>query len=384
MHSSIASASANKQHTFIEDDGIRYLYQNLENGLILLLITTKHSNVLSDLESLNICSRLVHEVVCNSSGFGNFTVAKASSAALLLAGALGSTGGLGGGSNSQFNLQPQQQQQSIGASAINEAEIRKKTFELIFAFDEVFSGVNGRNELVSLNAIGNILNMESHDELIQDMISKNKEREAKEAAKLKSKQIELQRKEALKQQQLQSKFIGSGSSGIDNNSNPFFSASAPSENLYASPVLTATSMNSSNAPASTGRGMKLGASAAAAATNRKESLKGKGLSQPLASNTKEANIPPRGNHSISSPSSSIPQSSFPFVVTIEEKINLLAHKDGGIDSMEVKGDLLVRVNDEHGSKANIKLDLSKKDSRLQLKVVLDKRNNFISLDTSKY
>lgn len=48
--------AGNKQHTFIETDTVRYVYQPIEN-LFLLLVTNKASNIVEDLETLRMLSK---------------------------------------------------------------------------------------------------------------------------------------------------------------------------------------------------------------------------------------------------------------------------------------------------------------------------------------
>lgn len=48
--------AGNKQHTFIETETVRYVYQPIEN-LFLLLVTNKASNIVEDLETLRMLSK---------------------------------------------------------------------------------------------------------------------------------------------------------------------------------------------------------------------------------------------------------------------------------------------------------------------------------------
>ena len=47
-----------KQHTFVDTDSIRYVYHPLDSSLYLLVLTNKQSNILEDLETLQLLTRL--------------------------------------------------------------------------------------------------------------------------------------------------------------------------------------------------------------------------------------------------------------------------------------------------------------------------------------
>lgn len=108
---------ANTQHTTFETTEVRYVYQPLED-LYILLITNKASNILQDIDTLHLFARVVSDM-CKSA---------------------------------------------------DEREILSKAFEILGAFDEVVS--MGYRENVNLMQVRNVLEMESHEEKIQEIIAK--------------------------------------------------------------------------------------------------------------------------------------------------------------------------------------------------------------------
>ena len=105
------------QHTYVETETVRYVYQPLDD-LYMVLVTNKNSNILEDIDTLCLFARLVPDY-CKSN---------------------------------------------------NEREIAKNAFELVMVVDEVISV--GYRENVDLGQIRTIMAMESHEERIQAEIEK--------------------------------------------------------------------------------------------------------------------------------------------------------------------------------------------------------------------
>ncbi|XP_064956267.1 coatomer subunit delta-2-like isoform X2 [Musa acuminata AAA Group] len=57
-----------KQHTFVETENVRYVYQPIE-ALYLLLVTNKQSNILEDLDTLRLLSKLIEKNKGDKGGF---------------------------------------------------------------------------------------------------------------------------------------------------------------------------------------------------------------------------------------------------------------------------------------------------------------------------
>ncbi|CCC08378.1 unnamed protein product [Sordaria macrospora k-hell] len=135
------AADSGTQHTIVEQDNVRFVYQPLDE-LYMVLITNKQSNILQDIDSLHLFAQVVTST-CKS---------------------------------------------------LDEREILRNAYELLSAFDELVT--LGYRENLTISQIKTFLEMESHEERIQEIIARNKELEATEERKRKAKQLEMQRKES--------------------------------------------------------------------------------------------------------------------------------------------------------------------------------------------
>ncbi len=133
--------------------------------------------------------------------------------------------------------------------AMSEPAILHHSFDLLCAFDEVVS--LGYKENVSLSQVRNVLEGESHEEKIQEIIARNKEAEAKEELKRRAKQLEMQRREQQKRSQGQGYNSMGGMAG---GYTPAPRYEAPAVNEYRAP----SPAQPVSKPAFKGAGMKLG------------------------------------------------------------------------------------------------------------------------------
>ncbi|KAL1458643.1 hypothetical protein WDU94_008777 [Cyamophila willieti] len=291
--------SSGKQHTFVETDSVRYVYQPLEK-LYMLLITTKTSNILEDLETLRLFSRVIPEY-CRT---------------------------------------------------LDEAEVTDNAFSLIFAFDEIVA--LGYRESVNLAQVRTFVEMDSHEEKVYQAVRKTQEREAENKMREKAKELKRQRMESAK------KFPKTGISG--GSSNPYFSSSSYSS-TPAAPVLETTSDSSSirssyiaqtQKPALSAKAMKLG-SKSHDVESFVDQLKSEGekvISGPALSKVS----------SLSSKIQSTNISNMDSVhLRQEEQLVISVGRNGGIEAFELHGLLTLRISDEKYGK--IKVLLNNKDTR---------------------
>lgn len=150
---------ARSDHTFIETDSVRFVYQPMESGLFLVLTTTKDSNMLENLDTLRLLSKLLQEI-CHANPATS----------------------------------------STQSAITNEDAVLLNAFDLVFAFDEAISF--GYREPVTAAQINQYVEMESHEERLHQMIQQSKENEAKETAKRKQQELSELRKKQLRDEKL--------------------------------------------------------------------------------------------------------------------------------------------------------------------------------------
>lgn len=214
---------ANAEHTTVlsSDGSIRYVYAPVDE-LYVLLLTPPWSNIIQDLDTLRLLTRIVSETCASALGMR-----------------------AGGGAN--------------------QAGVLANSFELLSSFDEVIS--LGYRDKVGIGEVRAAMEMESHEERIQEIIARNKEMEAKEELKRRAKQLELQRKDMMRRGQDPYASLGNGTglSRYDSYTPPvppplsssFAAAAAYDPDLSAS----ASSRTAPAAPKFKSKGMQLGSKA---------------------------------------------------------------------------------------------------------------------------
>ncbi|KAI8332576.1 coatomer subunit delta [Chlamydoabsidia padenii] len=288
--------STGHQHTTVETEHVRYVYQPLED-LFMVLITNRQSNILQDIESLHLFARVVTDM-CRS---------------------------------------------------CDERDILNNSFELLFAFDEIIS--EGYRENVNLSQVKNNIEMESHEEKIQEIIARNKEREAKEELKRRAKQFDLQRKEASKR--------GQGFMQGNFSTNTMGGRYSPSLEPSSQSMIQTPSYSgrSSTPPASSSKakGMQLGRKAKTAdlfeaiKTEVEEPLLRPGVAMSRPGSQQKSNPNQESIH-----------------VSIEERVSMVANQEGELEQLEVKGVLTLKISDPAMGRIRLSLDAAD-DPAIQFK-----------------
>lgn len=301
------------QHTFIETESVRYVYQPIEK-LYMVLITTKSSNILEDLETLRLFGRVIPEY-CRTQ---------------------------------------------------DETDIADHAFELIFAFDEVVA--LGYRESVNLAQIRSFTEMDSHEEKVAIAMRESQEKEAKQQMLARAKELEKQRKEANR------RGGGRNLSSITSFSNSFgggSSADTPISDIpIATPIPTPSSVKNK-----TKRAMVLG-SKNKNVDSFVDQLAAEGQhvvrkkSTPLGKSGKD--ISKSEKDAIKT---KIPEASQEAVhIRLEEKLTAIVDRDGAVTKFATAGFVHLHVNEESSSK--IKVRMNNNDTRgvqLQTHPNIDKK-----------
>lgn len=312
-----------QQHTYIETDTVRYVYQPLENAIYLLLITTKTSNIVEDLSTLRLLAKVVPDV----------------------------------------------------AGGLQEHAIADHAFELIFAFDEVLTA-GGFKEEATLSSIRTNLEMHSHEEEIANAIKDAKEAEAKKIADQRAKEAREREMANLRNNLVSGGnapvagkyggMEGFGGGGPDANQGGMFDfpQDTPPQPDMSNPYAhLAPQQAATEAPKviATG-GMKLGGGGPA-----KGGLSlggGAGKKDLFSALAAEDNLMPMaggtGNaFDLSAPAKAPAAApSTPLSLALEEKITVQMSREGDVQSCDVKGTLTLTANTEAGAMALVNVDKS--------------------------
>lgn len=288
-----------KQHTFVETDSVRYVYQPMEN-LYLLLITNKASNIVEDLDTLRLLSKVVPDIAGT-------------------------------------------------ANNLTEEKVTDKCFELIFAFDEVITA-GGYRENINLQQIRTNLEMDSHEEKLHNMIKVSKMDNARDQAKDAAKVIREKNRDIGRQG------IGGGSTNSGSGGDTSFVKESPQRSAnkdslmdaYKEPTQTSiTPSAASRTAAAPKKGMSLSS----------KSSKNKSLEDALVLEDKLAPI--ISTSSKSAPVAAVdntPQAiQHPIMLVVNEKVYARMTRDGVVESNEVKGSLTLTAATEEAGLCSVQM-----------------------------
>jgi hypothetical protein len=289
--------TSDSQHTFIETEEVRYLYQPLEQ-LYMVIITGRNSNVVEDLDTLLLFSKIVSEF----------------------------------------------------CRPLSEAEVNAHAFELVFAFDEVIQ--LGVRDKITMAQVKTFFEMDSHEEKIAEMVEKNKLREAKEVAKRRQTQIDRERQETAKLNAGRPTGYGGGGGGYGGQ--PSFSSSAAVQaSSYTSAAAASQPIEHTPAPAAApGKGMQLKKAPKNDALVKQ--LEAEGVVQAARPPTLSAGGAPQTQAGPAQPPAPAAPSE-PVSVIVEEKLTILLGRDGTVENIDVKGELTLAISQPELCKLSLRL-----------------------------
>ncbi|CCK70049.1 coatomer subunit delta KNAG_0D03000 [Huiozyma naganishii CBS 8797] len=310
--SNLALASSGTDHTYVEDEHVRFVYKPLDDYYIVL-VTNRQSNIIRDLATLNLFAETV----------------------------------------------------GVYVSGVPEDGVFDNAFEILSAFDEIV--VMGHKEQLSQTQVNTYLAMESHEERIQEIIERNKELEATEERKRRAKEI-ARREQDRKSSAFGgpggmdypgaggmgpgSRFNASSDPNVTNALNSYYSHASPAaqqsylhQQAEAGPMVAAApSMGNTSAPRS---GMKL------ASTRRTPGgMDSQRISQQQQQQQQQERAVPA--HIAALRAEPKPENNG-ILICIKETVRAQFTREGDIQSSELKGNLELRINNEQLAHSSIKL-----------------------------
>lgn len=300
-----------KQHTFIETDTVRYVYQALMDKLYCVLITTKTSNILEDLETLRLFVRVINEYTTTS-----------------------------------------------GKNTSDEQAILDNAFTLLFAFDEIVA--LGYRENVNMSQVRTFIEMDSHEERVFEAVRKTQERDAKQKMREKAKELSrLQRTQQVERLRGGGPSGGGGSSsysGISSSDGGSYGGGGGNSKFdnggtsrISAPISSSSGGNQNSSfsakPKGPSKALKLGSKSQNShlfAPPPEEQLtnelkaESKGLQQQQQSSARGAGAS----------SGDVLGSDQPVQITVEERLNVEISRDGAVRTSELTGAVLVLIKDE--------------------------------------
>lgn len=301
-----------KQHTFIETDSVRYVYQALMDKLYCVLITTKTSNILEDLETLRLFVRVINEYT------------------------------------------------TTGKNTSDEQAILDNAFTLLFAFDEIVA--LGYRENVNMSQVRTFIEMDSHEERVFEAVRKTQERDAKQKMREKAKELsKMQRTQQV--ERLRGGAIGSSGGGgssysgiSSDNSSSYNSGKFDNGTSRISAPINSSQSSSFNAKPKVGHQKNVynfsiylyffqqGPSKALKLGSKNQShLFAPPPEEQLNNELKQESKNMQPSSSSDNSSSASAES---VQITVEERLNVEISRDGAVRTSELTGAVLILIKEE--------------------------------------
>eukprot|EP00033_Pygsuia_biforma_P000746 GCRY01000871.1.p1 GENE.GCRY01000871.1~~GCRY01000871.1.p1 ORF type:complete len:561 (+),score=137.86 GCRY01000871.1:129-1685(+) len=270
------------QHTYVDGDTVRYLYQPIDS-LYVVLVTTKNSNVLHALSTLSLLTRIIPDY----------------------------------------------------CKILDEMEVKTKAFELAFAFDEVIS--MGYSENLTVNQVRTLTAMDSMEERVFLAKKEMQLKKAQEEAKKKATEIKKQKMAMAKH--------GMGGGSMGGLGNTPMGGYSPSGYVHPPRVDSGASAVEPSRPAapSSSYGKKAGLSLAGSKVGRTSTLLSEMQASGEIEDTAQTSTAKPTHAALAPAPLALPEG--PIHLICSEKLKVSISADGGFEQLEVKGELGIKLTD---------------------------------------